>query len=62
MNIHSQPTIIPGAYPALESERYRAVESAHERQTEPPPGPPTVIWDTPRATRPALIPLPWGAR
>lgn len=61
MSIHDRPTIIPVAYPALESEVYRAAETAHERQTEPPPAPPAVIWDTPRMPRPTLVRLPWGA-
>lgn len=55
-------TIIPPAYPALESEVYRSLESEHERRTEPPPAPPSVIWDTPRTKPPTLVPLPWGPR
>lgn len=60
--MNDRPTIIPGAYPALEAEQYRATEDEHERQTEPPPAPPEVIWDTPPMPRPTLVPLPWGPR
>lgn len=59
--MNDRPTIIPPSYPALEAEIYHAIESAKERQTDPPPAPPTVIWDTPRMPRPTLVRLPWGA-
>lgn len=59
MSIHTRPTIIPASYPQLEAERYRAVESADERQTEPPPAPPKVIWDLPPAYRRTLVHIPW---
>lgn len=61
MSIHDRPTIIPSAYPALESERWHAIENVHERQTEPPPAPATVIWQTPAMPRPTLVRLPWGS-
>lgn len=59
--MNDRPTIIPETYPALESERWHAIENVHERQTEPPPAPPDVIWDMPRMPRPTLVPLPWGS-
>ncbi len=55
-----RPTIIPETYPALESEMYRAAEDEHERQTEPPPAPPDVVWLTQPMARPTLVRLPWG--
>jgi hypothetical protein len=61
MSIHDCKTLVPGAYPALEAEAYRAAQEAPERETEPPPAPPAVIWDTPRMARPTLVPLPWGS-
>ncbi len=60
--MNDRPTIIPETYPALEAEQYRAAEDEHERQTEPPPGPPEVIWLTCPMPRPTLVPLPWGSR
>jgi hypothetical protein len=62
MNRNTHPTVIPQSYPALEAERYRAVESANERQTEPPPAPPSVIWDIEPSRIGTLVALPWGAR
>ena len=59
--MNNRITLVPETYPALEAERYRAIESREERQTEPPPGPPEVIWDTPRMPRPTLVRLPWGS-
>lgn len=61
MSIHDIKTIIPGSYPALESEVYRSEEDISERETEPPPAPPAVIWDMPRMPRPTLVRLPWGS-
>jgi hypothetical protein len=61
MSINDRPTVIPSSYPALESEAYLASQDAHERETEPPPAPPTVIWNMPRMPRPTLVRLPWGA-
>lgn len=61
MSIHDRPTVIPAAYPALESEMYRSLDTDDERPTEPPPHPPAVIWNTPPMPRPTLVRLPWGS-
>lgn len=62
MSIHDRPTIIPETYPALESERWHAIENVHERQTEPPPRPLGFVWLSPPALRPTLVELPWGLK
>ena len=61
MSINDRPTIIPPAYPALESERHLASVTDSQRQTERPVAAPGVVWNTPRMPRPTLVRLPWGS-